>query len=59
MSHGNQYASRYGDLMEMLQLARMYLAAGFVSEARFYLRQWREEHAQAPASTRRRWRCGK
>ena len=59
MSHGNQHASRYGTLMGRLHNARQFLADGYLNLARINLEEWRREHAQAPASTRRRWRCGK
>jgi hypothetical protein len=61
MTHGtgNQHASRYGDLMYMLRIARSALLTGSVYAARWWLRRWREGYAQAPASTRRRWKCGK
>jgi hypothetical protein len=59
VNHGNQHASRYGNLMRLLKLARGALGVGLFNTARMLLAQWRKEHAQAPASTRRRWKCGK
>jgi hypothetical protein len=45
--------------MRLLKLARGALGVGLFNTARMFLAQWRKEHAQAPASTRRRWKCGK
>jgi len=59
MSHGNQHASRYGDLMRMLHMARGDLRLGLVDVAHMRLCSFWRLHAQAPASTRRRWRCGR
>jgi len=57
--YGNQHASRYGDLMGLLHGARLALKEGDVFRAFMYLDAWRSGYAQAPASTRRRWKCGK
>jgi len=59
MSHGNQHASRYGDLMRLLGMARDDLRLGLVGLASLRLRLFWHVYAQAPASTRRRWKCGR
>ena len=55
----NQYNSRKGTLIAMLDLARENLNVGHVSMARYWLAQWRNNYDAAPASTRRRWKCGR
>jgi len=55
---GNQYNSPKADLMAFLCTARDYLAGHDLRQARYYLNLWRSKHGKAPASTRRRWRCG-
>lgn len=56
---GNQYESRRADLMDMLRTARGFLRAGCIANARHYLSLYRTAYALAPASTRRRWKCGR
>lgn len=56
---GNQHYSRKVDLMDMLRRARDALRWHQLENARFYLSLFRTAHALAPASTRRRWRCGR
>ena len=56
--HGNQYGSRKATLIQRLHNARVLLKAGIFSQARIFLEWYREDYAKAPASTRRRWRCG-
>ena len=57
--YGNQHASRYGALKRMLHLSHTWLQEGDVPLARSYLNLYRNGYEQAPASTRRRWKCGK
>ena len=59
MNYGNQHASRYGALKRMLHLSRAWLQQGDVFLARSYLNLYRIGYEQAPASTRRRWKCGR
>ncbi len=56
---GNQYESRRADLLDMLGTARKYLRAGLIENARHYLALYRTAYGLAPASTRRRWKCGR
>ena len=56
---GNQYVSRKRELMQLLIWSRQWLAKHNLYIASDLLRQWREAYALVPASTRRRWRCGK
>ena len=58
MNHGNQHASRKVGLMALLDLARTALRRGEVETAQSCLYVYRAGYAQAPASTRRPWRCG-
>lgn len=58
MKHGNQYASRKTDLMARLAHARGWLSVGAVLLAQDHLAAFWTQYAKAPASTRRRWRCG-
>ena len=58
MKTGNQYRSRKGALLDTLACARLNLAAGVVGAARAGLRLFWKQHGRAPASTRRRWKCG-
>lgn len=58
-NHGNQHASRYGLLTGLLHLARTALLRGEVDTARSCLYVYRIGYTQAPASTRRRWKCGR
>jgi hypothetical protein len=59
MNHGNQHASRYGVLMRMLHMARDDLRLGLVGLASYRLAVFWTMHAEAPAGTRRRWKCGR
>jgi len=59
MTYGNQHASRYGLLMETLHQARAHLRQGRAGMAEWRLHWFWTMHAQAPASTRRRWKCGR
>jgi len=56
---GNQHHSRKATLMFYLRRARSILSDGMLDVAREYLATWRKEYAEAPAGTRRRWKCGK
>jgi len=56
---GNQYRSRKAELMNDLIYARLWLKAHSLDMARFYLNEWRISYALVPASTRRRWKCGR
>ena len=58
MKHGNQYASRKTNLMDRLDTARSWLSVGAVLLAQDHIAAFRVQYAKAPASTRRRWRCG-
>jgi len=57
--HGNQHDSLKTDLLNMLYAAEVYLRNGLVSEARVVLGWYRRDYLLAPASTRRRWKCGR
>ena len=59
MNHGNQHAGRRADLIRLLNRARSVLMDGRVSAAHWWITQWRTLYAMAPASTRRRWKCGR
>jgi hypothetical protein len=56
-NHGNQHVSLRRFLLGRLELARAWLGTDPVY-ARLLLAQFWAHHAGAPASTRRRWRCG-
>ena len=57
---GNQHASRKAELIHLLNMACTCLRyPGTRSMARNYLAEYREAYALVPASTRRRWRCGR
>jgi hypothetical protein len=56
---GNQHSSRRGDLLFALRLARVALKHGQLLAARAFLQVYRCKYATAPASTRRRWKCGR
>lgn len=58
-NHGNQHVSRKADLLRVLGHARLSLAGGHHLAAVLYLQQWRGEYRSVPASTRRRWKCGR
>jgi len=58
MSSGNQYIGRKARLLRCLHLARIFLAAGMVENARRLLKTYRNQYRLAPASTKRRWRSG-
>jgi len=57
--HGNQHASRRGRLLILLDLARQELRDANLMAARFYLGVFQFGYNNAPASTRRRWKCGR
>jgi hypothetical protein len=69
MNHGNQHASPRVKLLHVLEVARGDLRAArfctdplrsqFVAQARAALQLFRAGYAAAPASTQRRWRCGR
>lgn len=59
MNWGNQYMSRKGELRAILAWARSHLAVGHWCAARVYLDAYRRAYARVPASTHRRWRCGR
>ena len=56
--HGNQYISRKALLWGMIHAAHDFLIGGDVQAAQGWLAMYREHYAKAPASSRRRWRCG-
>jgi hypothetical protein len=56
---GNRYQSPRRRLLEMLRLARELLRWGYPALARGRLQAYRNAYALIPASTRRRWRCGR
>lgn len=55
---GNQYASRKRDLLRLIHAARELLREGSPTGARICMDEYRRRYSRAPASTRRRWRCG-
>lgn len=55
----NQYASRKSEMREMLDDIREWLRVGEVKHARFLLAVFRLRMEEVPASTRRRWKCGR
>lgn len=55
----NQHNSRRRALLWCLNTARALLSAGNLYDARCTLAYFRREFARVPASTRRRWRCGR
>jgi len=57
-STGNQYGSRKANLMFLLRVARGWLNAGELRQARLWLSVYRKQSALVPSSTRRRWKCG-
>lgn len=59
MNHGNQHCSNKRILMTRLHRAREELNRGYLFWAREFLNAWRKGYAETPASTRRRWKCGK
>ena len=56
---GNQYNSRNSYLWALIYTARDYLELGDVEQAQEWLALYRKLYAQVPASTRRRWKCGR
>lgn len=56
---GNQYLSRKADLWAMIHTAHDLLIAGNVEGARYYLSLYRTAYGLAPASSKRRWKCGR
>ena len=56
---GNQHESLKRDLLGLLDWAREYLRMGYTADARAFLSRYRERYAEDPASTRRRWACGR
>lgn len=56
--HGNQHNSRRSTLLALLATARDYLDLHNVKAAQGWLNLYRQCYATAPASTRRRWKCG-
>ena len=59
MTYGNQHRSRRGDLIGMLDTVRDLLRDGYITAAQEILDFFWLQHAKAPASTRRRWKCGR
>ena len=59
MNHGNQYVSRKRFLLDYLRYARYCIDARMVEGARIYLAAYQRDYALVPASTRRRWKCGR
>lgn len=55
----NQYSSRKRDLWNLIHWAHDHLIDGNVLAARGILDAYRRAYAQVPASTRRRWKCGR
>jgi hypothetical protein len=58
-AYGNQRTGRRADLLAYLRAARYCLQRGMTDGARVVLGRYRAEYAEAPASTRRRWKCGR
>ena len=59
VKHGNQHVSRKRELMKMLYTAHTAINIGWKSLARDSLEKWRTAYALVPASTKRRWKCGR
>lgn len=73
MNHGNQHVSERARLLKLLRCARFDLqrarfartrcnaheAPFFVAQARQALALFRHAYARVPASTQRRWKCGR
>ena len=57
--HGNQHKSPKRSLVLILDAARRYLAAGDLLRARHRLSKFWRLRELVPASTRRRWKCGR
>lgn len=55
----NQHDSRRRDMLALLHTARALLADGYLASANACLANWRTLMAAVPASTRRRWKCGR
>lgn len=58
-NHGNQHNSLRRFLLDRLAVARSALVWGDVFYAQLALAAYRAHYATAPASTRRRWKCGR
>ncbi len=56
---GNQYSSEKRLLLSQLWMARLALRMGAVWYAQELLKMFHTRYAEAPASTRRRWKCGR
>ena len=56
---GNQHKSLRGDLFTILHTAREAIKDGQFRLARALVDYFWRLHAKAPASTRRRWKCGR
>jgi hypothetical protein len=56
---GNQYISVKRRLLNIIAMSRAFLTEGDVVLARCELEYYRTQYAKVPASTRRRWKCGK
>jgi hypothetical protein len=59
---GNQYKSRKAELMDLLVAARKeleYRRGEYIWWANYHISAWRDQYAIVPASTRRRWKCGR
>ena len=56
---GNQYCSRKQTLWGWIHLAHDFLIQGEVQAARDALFKYRLAYHFTPASTRRRWKCGR
>ena len=60
MAHANQYVSPKRNLMMKLNMARYALRVAHCTwYAQELLRDFRNYYATIPASTRRRWKCGR
>lgn len=55
----NQHSSRKTELLALLHAAHDWLIQGEVEAAQAFLGLYRDAYAQVPASTRRRWKCGR
>ena len=56
---GNQYVSKKLDLLGLLHSAKYFVRHGDAQHARWYLSLFNRVYATVPASTRRRWKCGR
>jgi hypothetical protein len=56
---GNQHRSRKAAMHDRLHTIRVTLCCKMITHATNMLAAWRVAYNRVPASTRRRWRCGR